>query len=57
MYRWVAEGAIALRHWFRRLRTRWEIRYDTHHASLALGCAARRERVEAMLGQPANHGD
>jgi hypothetical protein len=33
------EGAIALLHWFRRLRIRWEIRDDTHEAFLTLGCA------------------
>ncbi len=26
IYRWVAEAAFALLHWFRRLRIRWEIR-------------------------------
>jgi hypothetical protein len=26
VHRWVVEGAIALLHWFRRLRIRWEIR-------------------------------
>ncbi len=39
VYRWVVEGAIALLHWFRRLRTRWEIRDDIHHAFVTLGCA------------------
>jgi len=39
VYRWVVEGAIALLHWFRRLRIRWEIRDDIHEAFLALGCA------------------
>ncbi|CAM5734770.1 hypothetical protein SALBM311S_01147 [Streptomyces alboniger] len=38
MYRWVVEGAIALLHWFRRLRIRWEIRDDIHHAFVTLGC-------------------
>jgi hypothetical protein len=33
------EGAIALLHWFRRLRIRWEIGDDTHHAFGTLGCA------------------
>ncbi|MYT28954.1 hypothetical protein [Streptomyces sp. MspMP-M5] len=33
------EGAIALLHWFRRLRTRWEIRDDIHHAFVTLGRA------------------
>ncbi|MFD5387922.1 IS5 family transposase [Streptomyces sp. NPDC127074] len=40
VYRWVVEGAIALLHWFRRLRIRWEIRDDIHHAFVTLGCAA-----------------
>jgi len=39
VYRWVAEATIALLHWFRRLRTRWEIRDDIHEAFLTLGCA------------------
>ena len=39
IYRWVVEGAIALLHWFRRLRIRWEIRDDIHQAFLTLGCA------------------
>ncbi|MFJ9713780.1 hypothetical protein [Streptomyces sp. NPDC101234] len=26
-------------HWFRRLRTRWEIRDDIHRAFVTLGCA------------------
>ncbi|MFF4504229.1 IS5 family transposase [Streptomyces sp. NPDC001401] len=39
VYRWVVEGAIALLHWFRRLRIRWEIREDIHHAFVTLGCA------------------
>jgi len=38
-YRQVAEAAFALLHWFRRLRTRWEIRDDIHEAFLTLGCA------------------
>jgi hypothetical protein len=37
--RWMAEAAFALLHWFRRLRTRWEIRDDIHEAFLTLGCA------------------
>jgi hypothetical protein len=32
VYRWVVEGAIALLHWFRRLRIRWAIRDDIRHA-------------------------
>ena len=39
VYRWVAEQAIALLHWFRRLRIRWEIRDDIHEAFLSLGCS------------------
>jgi transposase len=39
VHRWVVEGAIALLHWFRRLRIRWEIRDDIHHAFVTLGCA------------------
>lgn len=39
VHRWVVEGAIALLHWFRRLRTRWEIRDDIHRAFITLGCA------------------
>ncbi len=38
VYRWVVEGALALLHWFRRLRIRWEIRDDLHDAFLTLGC-------------------
>jgi hypothetical protein len=33
------EQTIALLHWFRRLRTRWEIRDDIHEAFLTLACA------------------
>jgi hypothetical protein len=33
------KGAIALLHWFRRLRIRWEIRDDIHQAFVTLGCA------------------
>jgi transposase len=39
VYRWVAEGALAPLHWFRRLRIRWEIRDDIHEAFITLGCA------------------
>jgi len=35
-YRWVVEQSIALLHWFRRLRIRWEIRDDIHEAFLSL---------------------
>lgn len=37
--RWVIEQTIALLHWFRRLRIRWEIRDDIHEAFLTLACA------------------
>src|SRR5690606_18893286 len=30
VHRWVVEQTIALLHWFRRLRIRWEIRDDIH---------------------------
>jgi hypothetical protein len=36
---WVVEQTIALLHWFRRLRIRWEIRDDIHEAFLTLACA------------------
>ena len=39
VHRWVIEQSIALLHWFRRLRIRWEIRDDIHEAFLRLGCA------------------
>ncbi|AMW08942.1 transposase [Streptomyces qaidamensis] len=39
VHRWGVEGAIALLHWFRRLRIRWEIRDDIHQAFITLGCA------------------
>nr|WP_143061164.1 IS5 family transposase [Saccharopolyspora shandongensis] len=39
VYRWVVEKAIALLHWFRRLRIRWEIRDDIHEAFLRIGCS------------------
>jgi len=38
-HRWVVEQTIALLHWFRRLRTRWEIRDDIHEAFMTLACA------------------
>jgi hypothetical protein len=50
VYRWVVEGTIALLHWFRRLRIRWEIRDD---AFVTLGCAVicwRRLRT-ALCGE------
>ncbi|MFH8738437.1 transposase [Streptomyces sp. NPDC017964] len=50
VYRWVVEGAIALLHWFRRLRIRWEIRDDIHHAFVTLGCAVIcRRRLRTAL--------
>jgi hypothetical protein len=39
IYRWVVEGTLALLHWFRRLRIRWEVRDDIHQAFVTLGCA------------------
>lgn len=39
VYRWVVEGTIALLHWFRRLRIRWQRRDDIHQAFITLGCA------------------
>ena len=39
VHRWVVEQSIALLHWFRRLRIRWEIRDDSHEAFLSLACA------------------
>ncbi len=39
IHRWVVEQTIALLHWFRRLRIRWEIRDDIHEAFLSLACA------------------
>ena len=39
VHRWVVEQSIALLHWFRRLRIRWEIRDDIHEAFLSLACA------------------
>ncbi len=36
---WVVEQSIALLHWFRRLRIRWEIRGDVHEAFLGLADA------------------
>ncbi len=51
VYRWVVGGAIALLHWFRRLRIRWEMRDDIHHAFVTLGCAVicwRRLRRTAL---------
>ena len=38
-HRRVIEQTIALLHWFRRLRTRWEIRDDIHQAFMTLAAA------------------
>jgi Transposase DDE domain len=51
VYRYVVEQTIALLHWFRRLRIRWEIRDDIHEAFLTLGCAIicwRRLKIHAL---------
>jgi transposase len=37
--RWVIEQTIALLHWFRRLRIRWEVRDDIHEAFLSIACS------------------
>lgn len=37
--RWVVEQTVALLHWFRRLRIRWEIRDDIHEAFMTMACA------------------
>ena len=50
-YRYVVEQAIALLHWFRRLRIRWEIRDDIHEAFMTIGCAIicwRRLKIHAL---------
>nr|BFE50355.1 hypothetical protein GCM10017745_37820 [Saccharothrix mutabilis subsp. capreolus] len=39
VYRWVVEQTLALLHWFRRLRIRWEVRDDIHEAFLSLACS------------------
>ncbi|WP_424537036.1 IS5 family transposase [Sphaerisporangium viridialbum] len=39
IHRWVIERTIALLHWFRRLRIRWEIRDDIHEAFMTLAAA------------------
>jgi hypothetical protein len=36
VHRWAVEQTIALLHWFRRLRIRWEIRDDIHEAFMTL---------------------
>jgi hypothetical protein len=40
----VIEQTIALLHWFRRLRIRWEIRDDIHEAFMTLAAAIIRWR-------------
>ncbi len=39
VHRWVVEQTIALLHWFRRLRVRWEIRDDIHEAFMSIACS------------------
>ncbi|GAA3689408.1 IS5 family transposase [Lentzea roselyniae] len=39
VHRWVVEQTLALLHWIRRLRIRWEIRDDIHEALLSLACS------------------
>jgi transposase len=39
VHRWVVEQTVALLHWFRRLRIRWEIRDDIHEAFMTIACA------------------
>ncbi|GAA4243274.1 hypothetical protein [Dactylosporangium darangshiense] len=39
LHRWVVEQTVALLHWFRRLRVRWEVRDDMHEAFMSLACA------------------
>jgi hypothetical protein len=39
VHRWVVEPTVALLHWFRRLRMRWEIRDDIHEAFISLACS------------------
>jgi hypothetical protein len=51
VYRWVVEQSIALLHWFRPLRIRWEIRDGIHEAFLSLACAIicwRRLRILSL---------
>lgn len=50
-HRWVVEQCVALLHWFRRLRTRWEIRDDIHEAFLSLACSLicwRRLKIHSL---------
>ena len=37
--RWAVEQTVALLHWFRRLRIRWEVRDDIHEAFLSIACS------------------
>ncbi len=39
VHRYVVERTIALLHWFRRLRIRWETRDDIHEAFMTLAAA------------------
>ena len=39
IHRWVVERTIALLHWFRRLRIRWDIRDDIHEAFTSIACS------------------
>ncbi len=59
VHRWVIEQSIALLHWFRRLRIRWEIRDDIHEAFLSLACAhhllARPDQPLIVLGALIGH--
>lgn len=51
IYRWVVEQCIALLHWFRRLRIRWEIRDDIHEAFLSIACGIicwRRLKINSL---------
>jgi hypothetical protein len=41
----VIEQTIALPHWFRRLRIRWEIRDDIHEAFMTLAASICRRRL------------
>ena len=60
VHRWVIEQSIALLHWFRRLRIRWEIRDDIHEAFLSLACAIicwrRLTNLVTLLGALSREG-
>ena len=47
--RWVAGQSIALLHWFRRLRIRWEIRGDIPAVFPGLACAITWRRLRSLL--------